>query len=263
MAGSRRNFRESDVASQIGWRSHGPCEKCRSKETPVAGAKVVIVTGASEGIGAAAAAQLARDGYIVVIHHHERPAEAQRMVSHIEGFGGMARVVEADITDPGEVCQMFDTVERQLGGVDVLVNAAETMEAACLSDVDDRSFDRQLAVNLRGTFHTLREAARRMRRGGRIINISSTAATDDAEGHAAYAASKAGIDSMTRALSRELAGRGIVVNAVALAPSDATASLATRSERARTDVAALIAFLAGPDCACVSGVVIRSDVAAP
>src|ERR1700752_1434790 len=136
--------------------------------------KVAIVTGASRGIGAAIAQRLARDGMNVLVNFASNAAEAEALVREIEKAGGRAVTAQADVSDPVAVTRMFEAAEAAYGGVDVLVNNAGIMKLATLAETDDKLFDSQVAINLKGSFNTLREAARRLRNGGRIINLSSS-----------------------------------------------------------------------------------------
>jgi NAD(P)-dependent dehydrogenase (short-subunit alcohol dehydrogenase family) len=120
--------------------------------------KVAIVTGASGGIGAAVAERLAEDGFIVVVNYAGNAASAEAVVAGIEAGGGRAVVAQADISDVAAVARMFDSAETAFGGVDVLINNAGIMNLATIKDSDDALFDRQIAINLKGTFKTLREA---------------------------------------------------------------------------------------------------------
>src|ERR1700687_1494572 len=133
--------------------------------------KVAIVTGASRGIGAAVAQRLAADGFTVVINYSGDAKPAEARARRIEGKGGRALTAKADVSDPNAVRGMFDAAEAAFGGVDVLVNNAGIMKLATLADSDDALFDRQIAVNLKGTFNALREAAKRLRDGGGIRNF--------------------------------------------------------------------------------------------
>src|SRR5579859_3846078 len=124
--------------------------------------KVAIVTGASRGIGAAIAQRLASDGFTIIVNYAGGAAPAQSVVREIERKGGKAIAAQADVSDPRAVKRMFDSAEAAFGGVDVLVNNAGIMDNAPLAEVSDEAFDRQIAINLKGTFNGLREAAKRL-----------------------------------------------------------------------------------------------------
>jgi 3-oxoacyl-[acyl-carrier protein] reductase len=234
--------------------------------------RVAIVTGASRGIGAAVAERLAQDGFTVVVNYSGQAAPAETLVRKIEEAGGQALSVQADVSDPAAVRRMFDAAETALGGVDVLVNNAGVMILSTLADAEDAAFDRQVAVNLKGTFNTLREAAARLRSGGRIINLSSSVVGLLQPTYAVYAASKAGVEAMTSVLAKELRGRAITVNAVAPGPTatdlflhgkpqevlDRLAKLAPLERLGEpSDIAAAVAFVAGPDGGWINGQVLR------
>jgi 3-oxoacyl-[acyl-carrier protein] reductase len=136
--------------------------------------KVAIVTGASRGIGAAVAERLARDGFAIVVNYSGQAAPAEALARGIEAAGGRALTARADVSDPADVRRMFDAAEAALGGVDVLVNNAGIMTLATVADTEDAAFDRQIAVNLKGTFNTLREAARRRGGCGRAAGSSTS-----------------------------------------------------------------------------------------
>jgi 3-oxoacyl-[acyl-carrier protein] reductase len=236
--------------------------------------RIAIVTGASRGIGAAIAARLAADGFTVVINYAGSANEANALVDTIAGKGGKAVALQADVTKPAAVSALFDAVQSQFDNIDVLVNNAGIMHLATLADSDDALFDSHVAVNLKGTFNTLREAARRMREGGRIINLSSSVVGLLQPTYSVYAATKAAVEAMTHILSKELRGRNITVNAVAPGPT-ATALFfegkpkavidnfikAAPLERLGTpqDVAATVSFLAGPDGSWINGQVLRAN----
>ena len=233
---------------------------------------VAIVTGGSHGIGAAIVERLARDGMAVAINYSGNADAAQALAGRVVGAGGRAMIVRADVSDPGAVAGMFDAVESEFGGVDVLVNNAGIMELAPMADSTDALFDRHVAVNLKGVFNGLREAARRLRDGGRIVSFSSSVVGLYQESYAIYAATKAGVEAMTRVLAKELRGRQITVNAVAPGPvatplftegksPEAIEKAAKLSPLERLgepeDVARVIAFLVGPDGGWVNGQVVR------
>jgi len=236
--------------------------------------KVAIVTGASRGIGAAIAERLAQDGFTVAINFAGKAAEANQLVGKIEAAGGRAIAAQADVSDPAAVARLFDAAEAAFGGVDVLVNNAGIMKLASLADSDDALFDSQIAINLKGTFNTLRQAARRLRDGGRIINLSTSVVGLKLENYGVYAATKAAVETMTAILSKELRGRSITVNAVAPGPTATDLFLNGKSaelierlakmnplERLGTpaDIAGAVAFLAGPDGGWINGQVLRAN----
>jgi 3-oxoacyl-[acyl-carrier protein] reductase len=169
---------------------------------------------------------------------------------------------------------MFDHIESALGGIDVLVNNAGIMGLAHLAETDDASFDRHIAVNLKGTFNTLREAARRMRSGGRIVNFSSSVVGLLQPTYAVYAATKAAVETLTHVLSKELRGRNITVNAIAPGPTATDLFLTGKSpelvERIAKaaplerlgqpdDIANAVSFLVGADGAWINGQVLRAN----
>jgi 3-oxoacyl-[acyl-carrier protein] reductase len=230
--------------------------------------KVALVTGASRGIGSAIAERLGRDGFTVIVNYSGSAAEAEALVGKIGANGGRALAVKADVSEPRAVREMFDTATTNFGGVDVLVNNAGIMTLGKIADFEDAAFDRQIAVNLKGTFNTLREAARRLRSGGRIINFSSSVVKLLQPTYAVYAATKAGVEAMTGVLAKELRGRNITVNSVAPGPTatdlflkgkpqaaiDHLANLAPLARLGQPgDIAAVVAFLAGPDGAWING----------
>src|SRR3984957_3163102 len=139
--------------------------------------KVAIVTGASGGIGAPIARLRPRAGSTVVVNYAGSAGPAKALVAKIENAGGRAVAAQADIADPAAVARLFDTAEAAFGGIDVVVNNAGIIQLATIAESDDALFDRQIAINLKGVFNTLREASRRLRAGGRIINISSSVTT--------------------------------------------------------------------------------------
>jgi 3-oxoacyl-[acyl-carrier protein] reductase len=236
--------------------------------------KVAIVTGASRGIGAAIAERLAADGFTVVINYAGDAKSAEATAARIESKGGHALTTKADVSDPDAVRRMFDAAEAAFGGVDVLVNNAGIMKLAKLADSDDALFDQHVAINFKGTFNTLREAVRRLRNGGRIVNLSSSVVGLKPETYGVYAATKAAVEALTGILSKELRGRGISVNAVAPGPVATDLFLNGKSqelidrfakmnplERLGTpkDIAAAVAFLAGPDGGWINGQVLRAN----
>jgi 3-oxoacyl-[acyl-carrier protein] reductase len=180
--------------------------------------KTAIVTGSSRGIGRAIALRLAADGFAVTVNYAGNQAAANEVVGKIEAGGGRAIAVRGDVAKTADINQLFDQTEQAFGGVDVLINNAGIMTTKSLADTDDALFDRTFAINVRGTFLALREATKRLRRGGRIINFSTSATHLGLPGYATYCASKAAVEAFTFILAKELRGREITVNAVAPGP---------------------------------------------
>jgi 3-oxoacyl-[acyl-carrier protein] reductase len=183
--------------------------------------KVAIVTGSSRGIGRAVAWRLARDGFAVVVNYAGGAEEADALVGKIQAAGGRAISVQADVADSTAVSRLFDAAEAEFGGVDVLVNNAGVMMLKPIAESDDAFFDRQVAINLKGTFNGLREAALRLRDSGRIVNFSTSVVGTRLETYGVYAATKAAVETLTAILAKELRGRNITVNAVAPRPASA------------------------------------------
>lgn len=238
--------------------------------------KIAIVTGASRGIGAAIAQRLARDGAAVVVNYSGSADDAAKVVNAVVSSGGNAVAVRADVSDPEEVRAMFEEVERRFGGVDVLVNNAGIMPSNLppVAQTDDQTFDRLVAINLKGSFNAMREAASRLRAGGAIVNFSSSAIGLALPGYAAYAATKAAIEAMTSILAKELRGRNITVNAVAPGPTatdlflkgkpaEVVERLAKAAPLERLgrpeDIAAAVAMLVSADGAWINGQTLRAN----
>jgi 3-oxoacyl-[acyl-carrier protein] reductase len=236
--------------------------------------KVAIVTGASRGIGAAVAERLAGDGFTVVINYSVNAGHAEALVREIEAKGGRALAAKADVSDAGAMRGLFDATERAFGGVDVLVNNAGIMKLAKIVDSDDALFDQQVAINLKGSFNGMREASRRLRDGGRIVNLSTSVVGTKLETYSIYAATKSAVETMTAILAKELRGRNITVNAIAPGPVETELFLDGKSpelvermakmnpmERIGTpdDIASVVSFLVGPDGGWVNGQVLRAN----
>lgn len=236
--------------------------------------RTALVTGSSRGIGAAIAKRLAADGFNVIVNYAGSEAAACQVVEKIEAAGGKAIAAQADVSDAVAVKRMFDSAETAFGGVDVLVNNAGIMKLAPIADSDDALFDSQVAINFKGTFNPLREAANRLRDGGAIVNFSTSVVGLKLETYGVYAAIKAAVETMTAIMAKELRGRSITVNAVAPGPTatqlfldgkpqeivDRMSKMAPL-ERLGTpeDIASVVAFLAGPDGAWVNGQTLRAN----
>ena len=236
--------------------------------------RTAIVTGASQGIGAAVAERLARDGLQVVVNYSSSAGPAEAVVARIAQAGGTARAVKADVSDPAAVKALFDAAEQAFGGVDVLVNNAGMMRLSPIAETDDEVFDRTVAINLKGVFNGLREAGRRLRDGGRIVSFSSSVVGLYQPAYGVYATTKAGVEAVTRIVAKELGKRGITVNAIAPGPVDTALFTAGKTQEeidavagrtplgrlGRTeDIAAAVSFLVGPDGSWINGQVLRAN----
>ncbi|MGP9420562.1 SDR family oxidoreductase [Ewingella sp. AOP8-B2-18] len=242
--------------------------------TTTAQNKVALVTGASRGIGAAIAERLAKEGFTVIVNYSRGAETADALVQRIEQAGGRAVSAQADVSDSAAVAKMFASAEQAFGGIDVLVNNAGVMPLSSIADTDDATFDSLIDINLKGTFNTLREAAKGMRNGGRIINFSSSVVGLYQPTYGVYAATKAAVEAMSRVLTKELRGRQITVNSVAPGPTATDLFFNGKSEQLietiskvaplerlgqPEDIAAVVAFLAGPDGAWINGQTLRAN----
>lgn len=236
--------------------------------------KVAIVTGASRGIGAAIAERLSGEGFTVVVNYSGSAAPAEALVRKIEANGGNAISAQADVSDPKAVAKMFDSAEAAFGHVDVLINNAGILRTLPLAETSDEEFDRHFAINAKGTFNTMREAAKRLQSGGRIINFSSTTLALNMPGYAVYNGTKAAVEAFTHVFAKELRGRDITVNAVAPGPIATDLFLNGKSDELiaqfakmpplerlgqPADIANVVSFLAGPDAGWVNGQIIRAN----
>ncbi|PLR41195.1 3-ketoacyl-ACP reductase [Chimaeribacter californicus] len=236
--------------------------------------KVAIVTGASRGIGSEIARRLSQDGFSVVVNYASSATEADALVAAIQAQGGQALAVKANVASAEDVRRLFNETEQYFGSVDVVVNNAGIMALATLAETDDETLDRQIDINFKGTFNTMREAARRMRDGGRVINFSSSVVAMLQPTYGVYAGTKAAVEAMTSVFAKELRGRNITVNAVAPGPTatdlflngkpqevvDRLSRLAPLERLGQPqDIAATVAFLAGPDGGWINGQTLRAN----
>ncbi|MET0934645.1 MAG: SDR family oxidoreductase [Luteibacter sp.] len=236
--------------------------------------RTAIVTGASRGIGAAIARRLGADGFNVIVNYASGATQAAQVVAQIEAAGGRARAVAADVTDALSMRVLFDHAEDSFGKVDVLVNNAGISRMSALAQVTDEDFAGQMAVNVTGTFNGMREGAKRIRDGGRIVNLSTSIIGHYQPGTGVYAATKAAVEAMTHTLAKELGTRRITVNAVAPGPVGTDLLLNGRPPEViqrlvddiplgrlgeTDDIARIVSFLAGPESTWVNGQVIKAN----
>jgi 3-oxoacyl-[acyl-carrier protein] reductase len=232
---------------------------------------VAIVTGASKGIGAAIAKQLAAEGAAVVVNYASSKEDADRVVAEIASKRGRAIAVQADVSRPAEIRRLFAETKKAFGRLDILVNNAGVYEFAPLEDVTEEHFHKQFNLNVLGLILASKEAVRHFdAEGGSIINISSAASTLTPQNASVYSATKAAVDAVTRSLAKELGPRNIRVNAIdpgmvetegvhaaGLAESDFRKQVEAQTPLGRIgqtqDIAPTAAFLASRDAAWITG----------
>lgn len=236
--------------------------------------QVAIVTGSSRGIGSAIAKRLSLDGFAVVVNYAGNREKAEEVIDGIQAEGGEAIALQGDVSNAKDVESLFEQTEAIYGGVDVLVNNAgiQTPQATHIADMDDELYDQIFNVNTRGTFLTLRQAARRLRSGGHIINFSTSAVGLAMPGYAIYSGSKIAVEIFTNILAKELRGRNITVNAIAPGPTATDLFYQGKSEElvekfakqaplerlGQPDyLASAVAFLVSPEGSWVNGQTLR------
>jgi len=235
--------------------------------------KVAIVTGASKGIGAAIAEDLAREGASVIVNYSSSPQKAEEVVGRIKANGGSAKAVRADVSKPAEARQLIDATLAEFGRADILVNNAGVYEFRPLPEVDEAHFDRMFDINVKGLVFATQAAVKAFgENGGTVINISSMASLAATPNGSVYSATKAAVDSVTRTLAAELGPKKILVNSVLPGPveTDGALSLSNWDEfSARlvqqtplgrvgkpADIAKVVSFLASDDAGWITGQVI-------
>ena len=233
-----------------------------------------IVTGASGGLGSAVARRLAKDGFAIAVNYSGNSGPAQKLVAELKAAGGQAIAVQGDVTDPGDVENLFKQTLATFGGIEVVVHSAGIMPLLPIAAGDIATFDKVIAVNLRGAFLVLAHAARHIASGGRIIAFSRSVLAKSFPTYGPYIASKAGVEGLVHVLANELRGRNITVNAVAPGPVPTELFLKGKTEAQINefkkmpplerlgrpeDVAGVVSFLAGPDGGWVNSQVIRAN----
>ena len=237
--------------------------------------KVALVTGGSRGIGAATAKRLARDGATVAFTYHSSADAAQAVVAEIEGAGGTARAYQADAADAGASADVVRRVVEDFGGLDIVVNNAGVYRTGPVHTFSDEDYDANLDISLRGSFATIREAAKHLRDNGRIVNLGSVVANVGMPGNGVYGAAKAGVAILAKSVAKELGRRGITVNTVHPGPIDTDMNPADPAQNpyAKTlagmtalgrygtadEIASAIAFFASDDAAYVTGAELTVD----
>lgn len=230
--------------------------------------KIILVTGASRGIGAAIAQKLASEGATVVVNYAGNKEAADKTVAAIRNLGVESMAIQADVSKSDEVKKMFDTVIAQYGRIDVLINNAGILLYKLIKDTTDEDFDKQFAINVKGTFNTMREAATRLADNGTIINFSSTTTRLLLPTYGPYVATKGAVEQMTRVFAKEVGARGINVNVVSPGPTNTELFLTGKTQEALDrlaglsafnrigepeDIAKVVAFLVSDDAKWISG----------
>lgn len=235
--------------------------------------KVAVVTGASKGIGAAIAQQLAQDGAAVIVNYSSSPQGAEAVVAAIRKGGGKAKAVQANVSKPAEAKQLIAAAVSEFGRIDTLVNNAAVYEFLPLDQITETHFDRMFDLNVKGLLFTTQAAAAAMDgKGGTIINIGSMASLSAPAGGSVYSASKAALDAFTRSLAAELGPRSILANAVLPGPVETEGAqgmpnwdefkkmLIPRTPLGRVgqprDIAKVVSFLASEDAGWITGQII-------
>ena len=237
--------------------------------------KVAVVTGASRGIGRAIALELGRKGNFVVVNYNGSAEKAEAVKQEIEAAGGEACVMQCDVSDYAACEAFIKQIIKEYKRIDILVNNAGVTRDGLLMQMKEEDFDLVLNTNLKGAFHTIRFASRQLlkQRSGRIINLSSVVGLRGNAGQVNYSASKAGVIGLTKSAARELASRGITVNAIApgFIETEMTAVLPEETKEATLkdiplqkfgkpeDVAKAAAFLASDEAAYITGQVLCVD----
>jgi len=204
--------------------------------------KVILVTGASRGIGATIARQLAQAGAKVIVNYAGGKEPAEQLVNEIKQAGGNAIALQADVSQPDQVKNLFDAAISHYGRIDVLVNNAGIMITKLLKDTTDEDFTRQFDINVRGTFNTMREAATRLADKGSVINFSSTNNRIMLPTYSTYAATKSAVEQLTRVFAKEVGARGINVNSVSPGPTNTELFTKGKSREVIDRLASLSAF---------------------
>lgn len=234
--------------------------------------KVAIVTGSSRGIGRSVAEKLAEEGASVVVNYANSPQQAEEVVAAIRSRGGTAAAIQADISKPTQIEQLYKEAKALYGRIDIVVNNAGIMINSIIGEATEEQFDKQFAINVKGTYFSCRQAFLHMEEGGRIINFSTSVNGQMFPAYSIYAGTKGAVEQFTRQLAKEFGGKGITINAVAPGPVATELFLEGKSEaqldglrKANAfgrlgqpeDIAGVVRFLASEESGWISGQTIR------
>lgn len=234
--------------------------------------KVVLVTGASRGIGRAIAESFAQEGAKVVVNYSSNQDKAEEVVAGIRARGGQAIAVAADISKVAEVEKLFQETIATFGGLDILVNNAGIMLPKSIEEFTEEDFDRSFAINVKGTYFACQQAAKHMNTSGRIINFSTSVVGTMFPGYSVYAGTKGAVEQFTRHLAKEFGPKGITINAVAPGPVNTELFTVGKTKEQiegiirlnsfgrlgeTEDIVGTVLFLAGPQSQWITGQTIR------
>ena len=236
--------------------------------------KIVLITGASRGIGAVTALEMAKSGATVIVNYNSSQKAAEEVVEQIKREGGHALAIHADVSSEDDAKRLFDEAIAAFGKVDVLVNNAGMMLTKPIGKTSTEEFDKIFSINVKGVFNMLREAATRLADNGSIINLSSTVTRTMFPGYGLYCATKGAVEQLTRIFAKEAGSRGINVNAVSPGPTETDLFLEGKSQQdidrlaansafgrlgQPEDIARVIVSLAGDGSKWISGQIIGAN----
>ncbi|NRF95044.1 SDR family oxidoreductase [Paenibacillus frigoriresistens] len=236
--------------------------------------KVALVTGASRGIGREIAEEFARNGAKVIVNYASSPAKAEEVVSRIKNNGGDAIAILADISSVAEVEKLFQETLKAFGRIDILVNNAGIMITKPIASITEEDFDKQFAINVKGTFFACQQAAKYMEQNGRIINFSTSVVGQMFPTYSVYAGTKGAVEQFTRQLAKEFGPKGITINAIAPGPVNTELFTVGKTEEQieglrkmnafgrlgePNDIASVALFLASEESQWITGQTIRSN----
>lgn len=204
--------------------------------------KVALVTGASRGMGREIAVNLALHGAKVVVNYARSPSKAEEVVNEIKQKGGEAIAIRADISQVAELEQLFQATLEAYGQIDILVNNAGIMITKPIASMTEEDFDKQFAINVRGTFFACQQAAKHMSENGRIINFSTSVTGQMFPTYSVYAGTKGAVEQFTRQLAKEFGRKGITINAVSPGPVNTELFTVGKSAEEITNVGSMNSF---------------------